>query len=246
MLSHHPTIDSVRVKPGLGSQLPILLPADSARIPYIDTSDSFAHFAESGWRRLGTLASVGRREHIFREGEPANLVYLVEEGVLLSYAVTASGQRVVSEFYLPGDIVALEVEGLHQTSCQAVRNATVRAFDREAFLAAARTQDALSRAVWARMFAEQLRREEHIILLGMSAIERVCGFILSTAARCHSHEIVDLPMSRRDIADFLTLTIETVSRMVTFLRGERAIRLETVHRLRILNRPYLEQVSGRT
>ena len=86
--------------------------------------------------------------------------------------------------------------------------------------------------------------QEHLLLLIKSAEERVAGFLLEMAARSRSLQVVELPMSRQDIADYLGLTIETVSRTLTSLEHEAAIALPSSRRVVLRNRPALRRLNA--
>ncbi len=86
--------------------------------------------------------------------------------------------------------------------------------------------------------------QRHILLLIQSAQERVAGFLLEMAERIKSTNEVELPMSRQDIADYLGLTIETVSRTLTILENSAAIELQTSRRIVLRNRAALRRLNA--
>jgi CRP-like cAMP-binding protein len=93
--------------------------------------------------------------------------------------------------------------------------------------------------------ARELRRaQDRIVLLIKSAQERVVSFLLEMAERAPSGDAVELPMSRQDIADYLGLTIETISRTLTALEGIAAIDVTTSRRIILRNRPALNRMNG--
>ena len=95
------------------------------------------------------------------------------------------------------------------------------------------------------MTARELgRAQNHVMLLIKTAQERVAGFLLEMADRAAGHNEVDLPMSRQDIADYLGLTIETVSRTLTYLENSAAIALPTSRRIVLRNRAALRQLNS--
>ena len=91
---------------------------------------------------------------------------------------------------------------------------------------------------------ELQRMQEHILLLIKTAQERVAGFLLEMASRIKSVNEVELPMSRQDIADYLGLTIETVSRTLTTLKTARQLRLPTSRRIVLRNRTALRRLNA--
>jgi CRP-like cAMP-binding protein len=92
------------------------------------------------------------------------------------------------------------------------------------------------------MGRELQRAHDHVLLLVKTAHERVAGFLLEMADRIQSSDEFELPMSRRDVADYLGLTIETVSRMLTQLESASAITLPTYKRIVLRNRGILKQL----
>ena len=86
--------------------------------------------------------------------------------------------------------------------------------------------------------------QDHILLLIKTAQERVASFLLEMAERCRRGNAIELPMSRQDIADYLGLTIETVSRTLTQLENAAAIELPTSRRIVLRNRAALGRLNG--
>jgi CRP/FNR family transcriptional regulator, nitrogen fixation regulation protein len=102
----------------------------------------------------------------------------------------------------------------------------------------------LANQLWAMTVRELQRVQQHSLVLIESAEERVAGYLLEMAGRCSSSQSVELPMSRQDIADYLGLTIETVSRTFTQLVQSGAIALETSRRIRFRNRAALSRLNA--
>ena len=93
--------------------------------------------------------------------------------------------------------------------------------------------------------ADELRRvQEHILLLIKSAQERVAAFLLEMEQRVYAGNAVELPMSRQDIADYLGLTIETVSRTLTNMENASTIELSSSRRIVLRNRGALSRLNS--
>ena len=104
-------------------------------------------------------------------------------------------------------------------------------------MALAARDNEVARELWALTGRELRRVQDHILLLIKTAQERVVGFLLEMADARPAGNAVELPMSRQDIADYLGLTIETVSRTLTHLENAAAIELPTSRRIVLRNRP---------
>jgi CRP/FNR family nitrogen fixation transcriptional regulator len=99
--------------------------------------------------------------------------------------------------------------------------------------------------MWARTAEKLQQAEGHMLLLGRkTAEERVASFLLEMSERIHNASMVELPMSRQDIADYLGLTIETVSRTFTQLESKATIELPTSRRIALRNRSALQRLNA--
>jgi len=115
---------------------------------------------------------------------------------------------------------------------------------RRALESAASRDSAVAQQLWS-ITAEELRRaQDHLLTLIKTAEERVVGFLLEMAARTPTASQIELPMSRQDIADYLGLTIETVSRTMTHLESAAAIDLPSARRVVLRNRAALGRLNG--
>ncbi len=197
-----------------------------------------AHAVGDTLGMMGAVMSFGRNEEVYGDGEPADYLYKVVSGAVRRYKVLDDGRRQIGGFYLPGDIFGLEVGDEHASSAEAVANATVLVFKRSAVLALADRDGDVARQLWAMTARELHRADHHTLLLILSAQERVVSFLFEMAARLESNN-VELPMSRQDIADYLGLTIETVSRTLTQLESSGAIAVPAARRIELRNRAAL-------
>jgi CRP-like cAMP-binding protein len=144
--------------------------------------------------------------------------------------VLNDGRRQISAFHLPGDLFGLESGEGHSCSAEAINQSTVLVVKRSAVLAAAEREGDVARQLWGITARELGRAQNHSMLLIKSAQERVASFLLEIARRFSLGAAVELPMSRQDIADYLGLTIETVSRTLTQLQGAATIELPASRR----------------
>jgi CRP/FNR family nitrogen fixation transcriptional regulator len=169
--------------------------------------------------------SVNSNEYTYRKGaeifgerEPAAYVYQVKTGAVRSYKLLSDGRRLIGAFHLVGDIFGLERDGVHRFTAEALVETTVRLIRRQSLETMADT-DAIVTGILLGVISKGLEHaENHLLLLGRnSALEKVAAFLIEMDDRLIAAEAMTLPMSRRDIADYLGLTIETVSRVLTHL-----------------------------
>jgi CRP/FNR family transcriptional regulator, nitrogen fixation regulation protein len=200
---------------------------------------------DENWLALGIITSRPRGSEVFAEGDPATRVYKVVSGAVRVCKLLADGRRQIAGFYLPGEFFALEAGATHRFSAEAIVDTTLQGFTRKALHARAARDPVLSERLWGLTGANLDRAQEHMLLLGRkSAAERVATFLLDMAARTDAADTVDLPMSRQDIADFLGLTIETVSRTLTQLERDGTIALPGHRKVVLKNRRRLLAMEG--
>jgi len=193
----------------------------------------------------GAAVRFARNTEVYGESEPAEYFYQVVSGAVRTYKVMQDGRRQIGAFYLPGDVFGLEAGEEHAFSAEAITDSTVRVTRRSAIVAHAARDGELAADLWSHTAGGFRLAQEHMLLLGRkSAEERVASFLLDMARRASAIEIVELPMSRQDIADYLGLTIETVSRTLTQLEDKEAIELPTSRRVRLRSRASLQRMNG--
>jgi CRP/FNR family transcriptional regulator, nitrogen fixation regulation protein len=180
---------------------------------------------------------------IYGEAEPTEYLYQVVSGAVRTYKVLTDGRRQVGGFYLAGDVFGLEISKEHTFSAEAITKARVLVIKRRSLAAMAKRDHEVARQLWALTGGELERAQRHILLLIKSAQERVASFLLEMAERISADGCVELPMSRQDIADYLGLTIETVSRMLTLLEREGAIEISSTRRIVLRQRSALVQMN---
>jgi CRP/FNR family transcriptional regulator, nitrogen fixation regulation protein len=188
---------------------------------------------------MGAPMSFSRNTEIYGENEPADYLYKVVSGSVRTYKIFDDGRRQIGGFYFRGDMFGLEHGESHQFSAEAIENCIVLVVKRSTLVALAEHDGDIARQLWSHTAAELQRVRGHMLLLIKSAEQRVACFLIEMAGRRSSHEVVELPMSRQDIADYLGLTIETVSRTLTHLEAKAAIALPTSRRIVLRNRTAL-------
>jgi CRP/FNR family transcriptional regulator, nitrogen fixation regulation protein len=163
----------------------------------------------------GIVMPFGRNAEIFGEGEPAEFVYKVLSGSVRNYRLLSDGRRQINGFYLPGDIFGVEFGEEHCSSAEALSNCSLLLVKRSSLLKLAERDNVIGSRLLSVVVAELKRSRGHGLLLIKSAQERLAAFLLEMSERLAGDRAVELPMSRQDIADYLGLTIETVSRTLS-------------------------------
>ena len=229
MLSHTTNFSSTQ---NLGRTVRIAPPAAAS------------HELADALEMMGAPMSFVRNAEIYGENEPAEYLYKLVSGTVRTSKILNDGRRQIGEFYMPGDIFGLEMGSDHSFSAEAITDAKVIVIKRSAVEALATRDNDVARQLWATTGRELQRMQEHILLLIKTAQERVAGFLLEMAERIKSTTEVELPMSRQDIADYLGLTIETVSRTLTILENAATIELSSSRRIVLRNRSALNRLNA--
>ena len=201
-------------------------------------------------RDLGTIELMGaqmpfsRNVEIYGEKEPARYLYKVISGAVRTYKILADGRRQVQAFHLPGDVFGFEFDNEHTLSAEAIVDSRVLIVKRSAIEALAARDHDVARELLALTARELQRVQQHVTLLIKTAQERVVSFLLEMADRAPGSNGVQLPMSRQDIADYLGVTIETVSRTLSSLETAEAIALPSSRRIILRDQTALSRLCN--
>lgn len=192
--------------------------------------------------RHGVRSRFARDQEIYAQGEEVEHLYRVVRGAVRTTRLGADGRRQVGDFYHEGDLFGLETGPDHQFSAEALTDCEIQAVRRSAVRAFAGDAE-LDRAILEATRRELQRAQEHLLLLGRrQARERVAAFLVNLTQGHHGPG-VDLPMGRQDMADYLGLTIETVSRMLTQLQDEAIVEFSGFRRFQVKNWGALEGLA---
>jgi CRP/FNR family transcriptional regulator, nitrogen fixation regulation protein len=187
-----------------------------------------------------------RGAEIYGEGEPADYLYQVVEGAVRSYMLLSDGRRQIGAFHLLGDVFGLENGAAHRYTAEAIVDTTVRLMKRRSLEHVAES-DVLVALDLLNITTNNLQHaEDHMLLLGRkTSLERVAAFLLEMDRRLTAAGIMALPMCRRDIADYLGLTLETVSRVLSYLHGKGVLGFlgPTQRQIVLLDRPQLAKLD---
>lgn len=196
------------------------------------------------------MQRVDPGQPIFHEGDPAKRVFMLAAGCLKIYTLLADGRRQITGFMFPGDFLGMSLDDEYAFTVEALEKSELWWFSRPTFDSFVEQNPSIERELYRLAAHELAAAQEQMVLLGRkAAAERVASFFLALLDR---RELVeggtisefDLPMSRIDIADYLGLTKETVSRMLSLLRDRRLIRLVRQDRVEVLDREGLKAIAA--
>ncbi len=201
------------------------------------------------YRRLGWTSKLSRGQTLFHEGDPAIRAFTITRGTLKLYALLPDGRRQITGFMFPGDFLGISLDEEHAVSAEALDDVQLCSFPRSRFGAFVEDHPAMERQLYCLAANELSAARQQMVLLGRkTALERVASFFLQLLDRADrigegGTSSFDLPMSRTDVADYLGLTKETISRILAQLRDLRMIRLVTLDRVMVLDRAGLRLLA---
>jgi CRP/FNR family nitrogen fixation transcriptional regulator len=210
----------------------------------LPTDDQF-HTIAGQAGLVATEFSYKKDEEIYGEDEPSDYVYQVIRGSVRSYKLLFDGRRQIGAFYLPGDVFGLESGPAHRLTAEAIVDTTVRLVKRRSLEQAAGITVEVARSLWWMTAGELRHAEDHMLLLGRkNAMERVASFLLEMDRRLAVTGMMALPMCRRDIGDYLGLTLETVSRALSQLHGQDVLGFSGARQIVLRNRQRLRSMDA--
>ena len=179
----------------------------------------------------GVSVIFDANEQIFGEDRPADFIYKVLSGSVRTTRLLSDGRRQIAGFHLPEDVFGFERGRTHRFSAEAIVSSQIALVRRSAVERAAERDGDSARQLWSLACRELEILQDHVLLLGhRNAADRVEGF-LHQLSRRGSSAIVELPMSRSDIGDYLGLTLETVSRTLSQFARVKIIGLPSARRV---------------
>ena len=191
-----------------------------------------------------TDLSYSAGDTVFERGAPAQFVYVVSSGALCRFRPLPRGRRSILQFLFAGDGFGYEPGNHHRDTVQALTDTEVLATGRKGLVAAStRCSEALFFAA-ARAFV--IAEEQSVIVRVTTATERTALFLLEMNTRLAAHNEIVLPMGRKDISDYLGLTLETVSRVLNRFHRAKIIEIRdyTPRRITIRNKARLEKLAS--
>ena len=219
------------------------LNTDSSKRPRL-----LGELGDLSYKQISAVEFKYRKDsEIFGEGEAAEYLYQVIKGAVRSHKLLSDGRRQIGAFHLAGDVFGLENGEHHRFTAEAVVDTTVRLMKRQSLERVAKSDNALIFKILG-MTTDNLQHvENHLLLLGRKhSLERVAAFLVEMDRRLTAAGVVALPMNRRDIADYLGLTLETVSRALSILQKKGFLKFlgQTQREILILNSAGLAALDG--
>jgi CRP/FNR family transcriptional regulator len=198
---------------------------------------------------IGKVQKWARRQQLFRSGDPIGTIFKITSGVVAVSKILPDGRRQVLDFFKPGDLGGfLESDERYAFDCEAITDVTTCSFDRVRLMSFARRHPEVAEALRVAI-AERLKRAVlHMAVLGqLTSTERVATFLCSMSPAYSNSDMSNghrvLPMTRTDIADYLGLRLETVSRALTRFRKGRFIEIDNDDLL-VINHAALAEMSN--
>lgn len=186
-------------------------------------------------------------DHLFHQGDTDHGIHRVLSGTVSIYRVTPDGLRQIEAFAGPGDYVSLSLSSTIPTSAKALNSVTTQFLARAAFERRLLEDIDFRHEIFQAMDkAVAEARRQASLLACRSAVERVSAFVLDLTTRFRPDEagFTPIPMSRCEMADHLGLTLETVSRMLNWLKRRGVIDLPHANRFRIKSAAQLRAIAG--
>ena len=198
---------------------------------------------------ISTAVELSAGQVVFFEGDQDRFLFNVVTGAVRLSRMLPDGRRQITGFLFPGDLLGLTIAGRYAYTAEAMIDSSFCRFDRGKLTEIAERFPNLEHQLFNLASNELVQAQEHILVLGRkSATERVATFLTRVAERIGERagagSVTELPMTREDIADYLGLTIETVSRIISKLRASGAIAMPTARHIEVPDTEALLQLSG--
>jgi CRP/FNR family nitrogen fixation transcriptional regulator len=211
--------------------------------------------AQAGWaanrelaepfRAAGAVVQVAEGREIFAEGDEPDLFYKVVSGVVRICKFLNEGRRQIVSFHVAGEVFGLELGTDRQLAAEAVSDCTLICYRRRGIELMAQKDQTVSQQLLQYAMQNLAQAQAHALLLARrGAAEKVACFLLDWQERSNGDETIHLAMTRQEIADYLALTIETVSRSFSQFERDGVIALHNTRDLRLLDTDALEEMAA--
>ena len=186
---------------------------------------------------------------VFSEGDQKSSVYLLESGCIMLCKISGQGSRQIVGFAFPGHFIALEAGSEHTCDAKSLGTSRLRAIPSAQLWRRAIAEPALAKEIFSALSAAVISARQHLLTIGrLSAAGRIATFLTALCERKEQNGpdrgTILLPMRRSDIADYLCLSVETVSRTLTELKHAQIISLRGWRLVKLLNRCALKDLAA--
>jgi CRP/FNR family nitrogen fixation transcriptional regulator len=200
---------------------------------------------EEPLRAAGPVMEVSEGREICAEGEETETFFKVATGVVRICKFLNDGRRQIEAFHVAGDIFGLELGAERLLSAEAVTDCSLVAYRRRSVEQQAKSDHVVSQQLFQHAMQSLAQAQTHSLLLSRrGAAEKVAAFLLEWTAKAGKGDSIHLAMSRQDIADYLGLTIETVSRSMSQFERDGVIALSGARHMRLVNRGALHALAA--
>lgn len=197
------------------------------------------------FRAAGSVANVAEGREIFAQGNDNDAFYKVVSGVVRTCKFLNDGRRQIESFHVAGEVFGFELGDERQLSAEAVSDCTLICYRRRNVETLAQKDGAVTRQLLQYAMQNLAQAQSHALLLGRrGAAEKVAAFLLDWADRSDQQGTVRLAMTRQDMADYLGLTIESVSRSLSQFERDGVIALPNARDVRIRSSEALEDLAA--
>lgn len=200
---------------------------------------------DGGLPTAAGVLHVAADAEVYAEADDATAFYKVVRGVVRTCKFLQDGRRQIESFYEEGEVFGFEPGSVYRMTAEAVTDCSLIAYRRKGIEQLAAGNEVIAHQVFGYLMDGMTRAQDHALLLGRrSAVERVGVFLHDAARRAADGRTIKLVLTRQDIADYLGLTIETVSRTLSQLEREAVIALPTARHIEVEDARWLEQLSA--
>jgi CRP/FNR family nitrogen fixation transcriptional regulator len=220
----------------------------------IQTNPQAAVKARTAWmagqdseplRTAGTVVNIAEGRQICAEGEDTDVFYKVLSGVVRVCRFLSDGRRQIEAFHVAGEVFGFEMGEERQLAAEAVSDCALVCYRRRNVESLAQKDENVTRQLFQYAMQNLAHAQGHSLLLGRrGAAEKVASFLLGWAGHSAEGRIVHLAMTRQDIADYLGLTIESVSRSLSQMERDGVIDLPNIRQVRLNNIEALEDLAA--
>jgi len=194
---------------------------------------------------IATRVRVAPREVVYREDSPASSVFIIAEGVVKAFKDMSSGRRWITAFLFPADVFGLAENGLYVRTAQAVTAALLYRFDVNVLIETLKQDGDLQFKFLCKLTHEVREAQRQTILIGRKdAIGKLAMFIRQLQREPGGSRDIEIPMTRSDIASYLGLSLESVSRATSALERRGVVCFPNRHLVRIIDQAQFDRIES--